>query len=85
MSYLWLDEAIQVDVDAAGRPLRFVWRGQPYRIRQIVSRWQEHTDWWQDESPIWRDYVRVDTGEGILLVIYQDLVTGQWCLERIYD
>jgi hypothetical protein len=85
MSYLWLDEAIQVEVDVDGRPLRFLWRGQRYRIQTIMRRWQEHTDWWSEEGRIWRDYWRVDTSEGVLLVIYQDLLTKNWRLEKIYD
>lgn len=85
MSYLWLDEAIRVETDVEGCPLGFLWRGQKYRIAKILSRWQEHTDWWSDERKIWRDYLRVDTAEGMLLVMYQDLVTRHWHLERIYD
>ncbi len=86
MSRLWPQgEPIRMQCDAHGRPLRFVWRERTYLLAQIQQRWQVDTDWWCEEGRIWRDYVAVTTTGGLLCVIYQDLLTEQWFLSKLYD
>jgi len=86
MSRLWPEgEPIQMQTDADGRPLRFVWRERPYRLAQIQQRWQVDADWWREAGRIWRDYVAVTTTDGLLCVLYQDLLTENWFLSKLYD
>jgi hypothetical protein len=49
---------------------------------QVVERWRISERWWP--QPIDREYVRV-TGPGWLALIFRDLLSGGWFLERIYD
>ncbi len=44
-----------------------------------------HTRWRDAEESIWREYVKVTTGTGLLCLLYRDLVSGGWFLVRIYD
>ena len=49
---------------------------------QVVERWRISERWWP--QPIDREYLRV-TGPGWLALIFHDLLSGGWFLERIYD
>jgi hypothetical protein len=49
---------------------------------QVVERWRISERWWP--QPIDREYLRV-TGPGWLALIFRDLLSGGWFLERIYD
>ncbi|MGC9521572.1 MAG: DUF6504 family protein [Anaerolineae bacterium] len=77
---------IQVTTDEDNVPLTFSWeeRGKVihriYRVRQVYEHWRERRFWWS--RPVARDYYRLeDTGGGVRL-LYQDLSTGDWWLER---
>ena len=48
----------------------------------LDTRWRISERWWP--QPIDREYVRV-TGPGWLALIFRDLLSGGWFLERIYD
>jgi len=39
--------------------------------------------WWSVEA--WREFYKVTTTDRILCVIYLDLQSGAWFLERLYD
>lgn len=66
-------------------PAGFVWQGMSYHIAGVCNRWRIHTRWWEPGEDIWREYLKVVTGEGVLCLLYQDLITGDWFLARIYD
>ena len=86
MSRLWpTGEPISIQTDDSGRPLRFTWRSRTYPLVQIQQRWQVDTDWWSGEGRLWRDYLAVTTTTGLLCVIYQDLLTEEWFLSKLYD
>ncbi|NIV32630.1 MAG: hypothetical protein GWN58_25255 [Anaerolineae bacterium] len=44
-----------------------------------------HTRWWEPEEAVWREYVKVTTGTGLLCLLYRDLLAGGWFLARVYD
>jgi len=52
-----------------------------------------HTRWWEPDEAIvrlrltnvWREYVKVTTGTGLLCLLYRDLLNGGWFLARVYD
>ena len=49
----------------------------------LGNRWRVHLDWWRVE--IWREYFQVEAHTGFTCVIYRDLLTDEWYLERVYD
>ena len=84
MTHLWiagLEIAVQAIPD--GRPGSFTWSGRMHPTAGVCNGWRVHTDWWHQE--IWRDYYKVQTEDGLLCIMYHDLLTDQWHLVRIYD
>ena len=74
---------IQVEPDAAGLPWYLRWQGRDHPVRHIVRRWRVDTRWWRE--PVRREYISLITTTGLWLLIYRDLDTGQWCVQRLYD
>jgi len=66
-------------------PAGFAWQGAFHSILEICNRWRIHTRWWDPQEAIWREYVKVTTGTGLLCLLYRDLHSGGWFLARIYD
>jgi hypothetical protein len=64
-------------------PSQFVWQGKTHRVVEITRYWRVDIDWWRER--IWRAYYKLRTETGLLVVIYQDLILGDWCLQRLYD
>ncbi len=84
MTRLWPEGAlIEVSGDSVMFPQRLLWQGQTHTISQITRRWRIKSDWW--DVPIWRDYFKLTTDTGLLLIIFHDLLGGQWYLQRLYD
>jgi len=79
-------EGQPIDVELNGRGLvqSFRWQRQEHRVQVISVRWRVHTAWWT-EHEIWRDYWEVATYTKLLCIIYQDLLTLTWRLERVYE
>lgn len=74
---------IRVLRDANGDFDRFVWRNRTHEIKTIHKCWSIETGWWSQR--IERDYYKVTTDNGHLLVIYGDLLTERWFVYRVYD
>lgn len=84
MTRLWPEGIpIAVSLDSAEMPNRFSWQGQIHPIAEVCKHWRVKVDWWRD--PAWRDYFKVTTKTGLLVVIYHDLQTKMWYLQRLYD
>ncbi len=49
---------------------------------EVCNRWRVEEAWWRE--PIARDYFKV-VGARWLALVYHDLVSGTWHLERLYD
>ena len=64
-------------------PILLYWRGVEHRVCDLADRWQVDTEWWQGR--IAREYFKLTTDTGWLLVIYHDQVGGDWYLQRAYD
>ena len=73
--------ALRVREDAAGILQSIELFGVVSEV-QVVERWRISERWWP--QPIDREYLRV-TGPGWLALIFHDLLSGGWFLERIYD
>ena len=84
MTLLWpTDVPILVQHNSLLEPQYFEWQGQRYRVRHIAKRWRLDEGWW--EQRIWREYFKLTTRDGLLVIIFRDLITGQWYLQRLYD
>ena len=64
-------------------PSRFTWQGSAHLVSEITRYWRIDIDWWRER--IWRAYFKLRTDTGLLVVIYQDLIEGEWYLQRLYD
>jgi len=71
-----------IDVERA-RPAGFTWQGQNHQVDEITREWRVDIDWWRGR--VWRAYFKLSTDTGLLVVIYQDLLSGEWHLQRLYD
>lgn len=85
MTWFWA-EGLVVTVETTGQgtlPVVFVWGAARHPVAGIIRRWRVDTGWWEDR--VWRDYFRLYTETGLLVVLFHDLTTGTWALERLYD
>ena len=86
MARLWIGgEKITVKPDSRGRPERFTWQGQAHRIQQVWQQWRVDTDWWSEQGRVCRESWAVTTTDGLLCVLYRDLLAQEWYLEKVYD
>lgn len=76
-----IDEPIGVTV-LSGRPVAFIFRGN-HRIKEILDRWVEIGEWWNQESE--KVSYRVATDRGGVFEIYYVIVQRQWMLYKVYD
>ena len=84
MTYLWTPgQRIQVTLDDWGAPLSFTWSGHGHTVGGVAKRWRVDEEWWQ--ARIWREYFKLYTTSGLLVIIYRDFVADQWYLQRLYD
>jgi hypothetical protein len=69
-------EALKVEEDAAGLPVAVrIKRRQS--VMTIEDRWRIDDEWWRAE-PVSRLYYNVLLVSGQRLVLYKDLITGDW-------
>lgn len=64
-------------------PIAIQWGSAWHPIQHITLSWQMDVNWWRER--IYRDYYKVLTQKGLILVIYHDLLTDLWAIQRIYD
>lgn len=84
MTHLWPDgQPITVETDGLGVPRRFIWLGRTHTVEILANRWRVDEDWWRGR--IWREYFKLATDTGLLVVVFRDLVDGGWYLQRLYD
>lgn len=90
MTQLW-PEGLPIVVEVADdRPNALYLQGRRHVVRAVVDQWIIHDDWWraaEAEHPgeVWRHYFQVQTADGLLCVVYRDLLRNAWRLERAYD
>ncbi|MDP9351215.1 MAG: hypothetical protein M3P51_06720 [Chloroflexota bacterium] len=74
-------QPIEVRRDKHGDPVWIGWqRGQ--KVLEINRYWRIDDEWWRKE--ISRMYYELVVPIG-LVEVYQDLLTGEWFLERLHD
>lgn len=80
-----LDAPLSEDeTGSAAAPILFHWQGHTHHIDKVSNRWRIHTNWWT-QAEVWRDYWEVTTDTALLCVLYHDLISNAWYLERIYE
>jgi hypothetical protein len=84
MTHLWpAGQPIAVVVNSLAEPTSFTWQGRTHSVETIGRRWRVDMEWWRQR--IWRAYYKLSTETGLLVIIYQDLLSGDWYLQRLYD
>ncbi len=85
MTYLVPPEqqVISARLDADGQPFLIQWRGKEHYIERISNSYCVPDGTF--ESPIWREYFQIITFSGWLMLIYHDLLAGEWGLEVLFD
>jgi hypothetical protein len=51
-------------------------------VRTLYEHWRERRRWWG--RPIARDYYRLEIESGRIKVVFRDVETDEWYLERRY-
>ncbi len=74
---------IDVYADESGVPGSFTWRGRKHTVAKIIRRWQIDEQWWRER--ICREYFKLATNNRMLVIVYQDLVSSKWHLQRLFD
>ncbi len=72
---------IDVTLDSAGRPT-IVRLDRNFDHVSVIEEWRVSERWWND--PIDRTYMKV-VGSTWIILIFHDLLSGDWFLERIFD
>lgn len=84
MTRLWPEgQAINVLLNELAQPHVFTWQGQQHQVEAITRQWRVDVDWWRER--VWRAYYKLSTDTGLLVILYHDLLSGQWYLQRLYD
>jgi len=71
---------IEVRPGRSGTPETFIWEGRTYRVRQVYEHWRERRFWWA--LPMERDYYRLEDHTGQVRLVYRDLRSATWWLDR---
>ena len=69
-------EPVHVEQSDSGGPAA-VRTARRQVIKAIEDRWRIDDEWWRSE-PVSRLYYAVMLASGLRLVLYQDLITGNW-------
>jgi hypothetical protein len=72
--------SIQVTTDPQGLPRALVWNDRFRGVETVYEAWRERRRWWS--RPVERDYFRLETADGHVRVVFRDVRTGRWLLER---
>jgi hypothetical protein len=68
--------ALKVEASAAGLPVAVKLKRRQ-AVATIEDRWRLDDEWWRAE-PVSRLYYNVLLASGQRLVLYKDLITGEW-------
>ena len=84
MSRFWPDGIpIVVTTDALATPIAFTWREHCHAVERIVDRWRVDGGWWKRR--VWREYFQLVTKSGLFVLIYHDVRSDEWRVQRLYD
>jgi DNA polymerase-4 len=73
-------QQVQVTTGPAGLPRALVWHDRIDPVAQVYEVWRERRCWWS--RPVERDYYRLEMIDGQVRVVFQEVRSRQWLLER---
>jgi hypothetical protein len=74
---------VEVWLNGLSTPARLRWEGRIHPVQVVANHWRVDLGWWR--LRVWRDYYKLATTTGLLLIVYHDLVNDKWYLQRVYD
>jgi hypothetical protein len=84
MTRLWPEgTSILMESDPEATPVSFKWQGFSHPVLGIAKRWRVDQGWWRQR--VFREYFKLYTRTGLLVIVYRDLLSSQWYLQRLYD
>jgi DNA polymerase IV len=76
---------VEVRLNRLGIPAVFELGGQQRTVVGLDEQWREERHWWDSHrDPVRRDYYRVLLADGALCNLFQDLISGNWYLDRAW-
>lgn len=74
-------QRVQVELDEQRRPVIVKWKTRSEkRVESIGENWRMDDEWWR--QPIVRRYVEVVLEGGGRVVLFEDLITGDWFVQK---
>ena len=82
-------QRVEVELDADGMPMNvkretkkdsLTVAGNGKRVEALGESWRIHDEWWR--QPIVRRYVEVILEGGGRMVLFEDLNTGEWWMQK---
>ena len=83
MTYLWLPAQPIVMHLQSKKPSAFEWKKRKHCVVWIAKSWRMDWGWWR--LRLWRDYYKLVTDTGLLVLVYYDLLEGKWYLQQLFD
>jgi hypothetical protein len=74
---------VTVIADALIAPRVVLFESQAHPVERVLRRWRVDQSWWRDR--VCREYFLVRTQTGLLIMLYRDVLTRCWRLQRVYD
>ncbi len=86
MTRLWpAGDPVTVKIDGGGLPQSFWWRGVWHPVVTVANRWRVQASWWIPSAEASREYFKLVTADGLLCVLYRDMLNDAWFCARLYD
>jgi len=78
-----LPQPVEVELGSAGLPqaVRDCVTTEKTAVEAVIEVWRIDDEWWR--QPISRHYVEVVLQGGRHLVLYEDLITSDWFMQKI--
>jgi len=74
---------VEVQLGTTGYPAHFELGGLRRTVVGLDEKWREERHWW-DLQPVRRDYYRVMLADGAFCNLFEDLISGNWYLDRAW-
>lgn len=71
--------AIEVEVDEHGQPIAIT-TDRRKAVEDVIETWRVDDEWWRE--PIARRYADVVLEGGAHVILYEDLITNEWFMQK---
>jgi hypothetical protein len=71
---------VAVELDATGQPATVQAADAPLRVEAVCETWRLDDEWWR--QPISRRYAEVVLEGGKRVVLFEDMLTQEWFMQR---